>query len=91
MCDKFGSTTTNGYIVMNNRWGADTPAVHQRDERWFRGHSEPQQAHQRRGVHTKFGVSSFSRLAEVTDFDTIVTDSALPALEAHRYSLLGPR
>ncbi|NJC72386.1 DeoR/GlpR transcriptional regulator [Planosporangium thailandense] len=42
------------------------------------------------GVHTKFGVSTFCRFAEVTDFDTIVTDSALPALEAHRYSLLGP-
>jgi DeoR/GlpR family transcriptional regulator of sugar metabolism len=45
----------------------------------------------RRGVHTKFGVSSFCRFAEVTDSDTIVTDSALPALEAHRYSLLGPQ
>jgi DeoR family fructose operon transcriptional repressor len=43
------------------------------------------------GVHTKFGVSSFCRFAEVSDFDTIVTDSALPALEAHRYSLLGPQ
>jgi DeoR family fructose operon transcriptional repressor len=43
------------------------------------------------GVHTKFGVSSFCRFAEVADFDTIVTDSALPALEAHRYSLLGPQ
>lgn len=43
------------------------------------------------GVHTKFGVSSFCRFAEVTDFDTIVTDTALPALEAHRYSLLGPQ
>jgi hypothetical protein len=25
MCDKFASTTTNRYIVINNRWGADTP------------------------------------------------------------------
>lgn len=43
------------------------------------------------GVHTKFGVTTFCRFADVTDFDTIVTDSALPALEAHRYSLLGPQ
>jgi DeoR family transcriptional regulator, fructose operon transcriptional repressor len=42
------------------------------------------------GVHTKFGVSSFCRFAEVVDFETIVTDTALPASEAHRYSLLGP-
>ncbi|GAA1821035.1 DeoR/GlpR transcriptional regulator [Planosporangium flavigriseum] len=43
------------------------------------------------GVHTKFGVSTFCRFAEVADFDTIVTDTALPTLEAHRYSLLGPQ
>jgi len=43
------------------------------------------------GVHTKFGVSSFCRFAEIADFETIVTDSALPASEAHRYSLLGPQ
>jgi DeoR/GlpR family transcriptional regulator of sugar metabolism len=43
------------------------------------------------GVHTKFGMSSFCRFAEVSDFETIVTDSALPATEAHRYSLLGPQ
>jgi DeoR family fructose operon transcriptional repressor len=42
------------------------------------------------GVHTKFGASSFCRFAEVADFEAIVTDSALPASEAHRYSLLGP-
>ncbi|HEU4421779.1 MAG TPA: DeoR/GlpR family DNA-binding transcription regulator [Pilimelia sp.] len=42
------------------------------------------------GVHTKFGATSFCRFAEVTDFEAIVTDSALPASEAHRYSLLGP-
>jgi DeoR/GlpR family transcriptional regulator of sugar metabolism len=42
------------------------------------------------GVHTKFGVTSFCRFAEVSDFEAIVTDSALPASEAHRYSLLGP-
>lgn len=42
------------------------------------------------GVHTKFGVSSFCRFAGVTDVETIVTDTALPVSEAHRYSLLGP-
>lgn len=42
------------------------------------------------GVHTKFGVSSFCRFAEIADLETIVTDTALPASEAHRYSLLGP-
>jgi DeoR/GlpR family transcriptional regulator of sugar metabolism len=43
------------------------------------------------GVHTKFGVSSFSRFAEVGDMEAIVTDSGLSAHEAHRYSLLGPK
>jgi len=43
------------------------------------------------GLHTKFGVASFSKFADVTDFEAIVTDSALPTAEAHRYSLLGPR
>ncbi|GGM02953.1 MULTISPECIES: DeoR/GlpR family DNA-binding transcription regulator [Micromonospora] len=42
------------------------------------------------GVHTKFGASSFCRFGDVADLDTIVTDTALPASEAHRYSLLGP-
>jgi DeoR family fructose operon transcriptional repressor len=43
------------------------------------------------GVHTKFGVSSFCRFADIADFEVIVTDTALPASEAHRYSLLGPQ
>jgi DeoR family transcriptional regulator, fructose operon transcriptional repressor len=43
------------------------------------------------GVHTKFGVSSFCRFAEVSDFEVIVTDTALPASEAHRYTMLGPQ
>ncbi len=43
------------------------------------------------GVHTKFGASSFCRFAEVSDFETIITDTNLPASEAHRYSLLGPQ
>jgi DeoR family transcriptional regulator, fructose operon transcriptional repressor len=42
------------------------------------------------GVHTKFGAISFCRFAEVADFEAIVTDSALPPSEAHRYSMLGP-
>jgi DeoR/GlpR family transcriptional regulator of sugar metabolism len=43
------------------------------------------------GVHTKFGVSSFCRFADVADFHTIVTDAALPASEAHRYASFGPQ
>ncbi|MBX6354413.1 MAG: DeoR/GlpR transcriptional regulator [Micromonosporaceae bacterium] len=43
------------------------------------------------GVHTKFGVSSFCRFADVGDYHTIVTDAALPASEAHRYAALGPQ
>lgn len=42
------------------------------------------------GVHTKFGAVSFCRFAEVRDFETVITDTALPPSEAHRYSLLGP-
>jgi DeoR/GlpR family transcriptional regulator of sugar metabolism len=42
------------------------------------------------GIHTKFGVSSFCRFADISDLEAIVTDTALPASEAHRYSLLGP-
>jgi DeoR family transcriptional regulator, fructose operon transcriptional repressor len=43
------------------------------------------------GVHTKFGASSFCRFAEVGDLEAIVTGTALPVAEAHRYSLLGPQ
>jgi DeoR/GlpR family transcriptional regulator of sugar metabolism len=42
------------------------------------------------GVHTKFGVTSFCRFAEVGDFEVIVTETALPAREGHRYQALGP-
>lgn len=52
-------------------------------------------AHSRRnvfvGVHTKFGVDSFSRFAEVSDFDTLVTDRGLSSYEAKRYADAGPR
>ncbi|GGX88028.1 transcriptional regulator [Streptomyces hiroshimensis] len=43
------------------------------------------------GVHTKFGAGSFCRFADVSDFETIITDTALPLAEAHRYSLMGPQ
>jgi DeoR family transcriptional regulator, fructose operon transcriptional repressor len=43
------------------------------------------------GVHTKFGVNSFCRFASVSDFETIVTDTGLSAVEAQRYSVLGPQ
>ncbi|MER8184553.1 DeoR/GlpR family DNA-binding transcription regulator [Kitasatospora sp. NPDC094015] len=43
------------------------------------------------GVHTKFGASSFCRFAEVGDFEAIVADTGLPAVEAHRYAQLGPK
>jgi len=42
------------------------------------------------GVHSKFGVSSFCRFADVDDFEALVTDTGLSAAEAHRYSALGP-
>jgi DeoR/GlpR family transcriptional regulator of sugar metabolism len=43
------------------------------------------------GVHTKFGVATFHKFAEVTDFEAIVTDSTLAPAEAHRYTALGVR
>ncbi|MGW0999488.1 DeoR/GlpR family DNA-binding transcription regulator [Streptomyces sp. NPDC002523] len=43
------------------------------------------------GVYTKFGVVSFSRFAEVGDFEAIVTDTGLSQTEAHRYARMGPR
>ncbi|MGW1412073.1 DeoR/GlpR family DNA-binding transcription regulator [Streptomyces sp. NPDC002403] len=42
------------------------------------------------GLHTKFGVVSFCRFADVRDVESIVTDIGLSASEAQRYSLLGP-
>ena len=42
------------------------------------------------GVHTKFGVSSFCRFAELTDFEALVTGTELSPAEAHRYAVLGP-
>jgi DeoR family transcriptional regulator, fructose operon transcriptional repressor len=43
------------------------------------------------GLHSKFGVSSFCRFADVSDFEALVTDTGLSAGEAHRYSALGPQ
>ena len=42
------------------------------------------------GDHSKFGVSSFCRFAEIDQFEAIVTDTGLSVAEARRYSLLGP-
>ena len=42
------------------------------------------------GLHTKFGVASFCRFADVADFEALVTDVGLSATDAHRYSVLGP-
>ena len=41
-------------------------------------------------VHTKFGVNSFCRFAEVADFETLVTGAGLTTHDAHRYTALGP-
>ncbi len=43
------------------------------------------------GVHTKFGVSSFCRFAQIGDFEALVTDTGLSATEAHRLAVLGPQ
>jgi DeoR family fructose operon transcriptional repressor len=43
------------------------------------------------GLHTKFGVSSFCRFAEIADFEALVTDTALSANDARRYSVIGPQ
>lgn len=41
-------------------------------------------------AHSKFGVTSFCRFADVRDFQTIVTGTELSAADAHRYEGLGP-
>jgi len=41
------------------------------------------------GVHTKFGMVSFCRFADISSLEAIVTSTLLPASEAHRYSLQG--
>lgn len=42
------------------------------------------------GVHSKFGVSSFCRFAEIPDFEALVTDTGVSSADAHRYAVLGP-
>lgn len=42
------------------------------------------------GVHSKFGVDSFSRFADVADFEVLVTDRGLRSVDAARYGALGP-
>jgi DeoR family transcriptional regulator, fructose operon transcriptional repressor len=42
------------------------------------------------GLHTKFGVASFCRFADIDDFEVLVTDTGLSASEARRFSVLGP-
>jgi DeoR/GlpR family transcriptional regulator of sugar metabolism len=42
------------------------------------------------GLHTKFGVTSFCRFADVGDFELLVTDTGLSTNEARRFSVLGP-
>lgn len=39
---------------------------------------------------SKFGETSFCRFAQVSDFETIVTGTELPTVEAARYEALGP-
>lgn len=41
-------------------------------------------------AHSKFGETSFCRFAHVSDFESIVTGTELPAEEAQRYEALGP-
>ena len=42
------------------------------------------------GLHTKFGVSSFCRFADISDFEVLVTDTGLSVSEARRFSAIGP-
>lgn len=41
-------------------------------------------------AHSKFGLASFCRFAQVSDFEAIVTGAELDAAEASRYAALGP-
>jgi DeoR family transcriptional regulator, fructose operon transcriptional repressor len=42
------------------------------------------------GAHVKFSAVSFVRFAEVSEFETLITDTGLSLSEAHRYTELGP-
>ncbi|MBF4163513.1 DeoR/GlpR family DNA-binding transcription regulator [Nocardioides acrostichi] len=43
------------------------------------------------GLSKKFGVSSFCRFAQISDFEALVTDTGLSTNDAHRYAALGPQ
>ncbi|MDX6301961.1 MAG: DeoR family transcriptional regulator, fructose operon transcriptional repressor [Nocardioidaceae bacterium] len=43
------------------------------------------------GLHTKFGVASFCRFADIGDFEALVTDTGLSPSEARRFAVLGPQ
>jgi hypothetical protein len=36
-------------------------------------------------------VSSFSRFADIADFEAIVTDTGLSTVDSQRYAVLGPK
>ena len=42
------------------------------------------------GVHTKFGVNSFCKFADIKDFESLITDTGMSTFEAHKYTALGP-
>jgi len=42
------------------------------------------------GAHTKFRMTSFSKFADVRDFEMLITDNKLSAGEAGRFAALGP-
>lgn len=42
------------------------------------------------GVHSKFGVNSFCKFADVADFEILITDTGLTTFDAHKYTALGP-
>ena len=42
------------------------------------------------GVHTKFGVNSFCKFADIADFESLITDTGMSASDAHKYTALGP-
>lgn len=43
------------------------------------------------GTHTKFGVSSFAKFANVSEFEILVTGEQLPSHRAQLFAQLGPR
>ena len=39
---------------------------------------------------TKFNHTAFTRIADIQEIDTIITDPSLPPAEAERYQAMGP-